>query len=164
MRFDTPVASAMIGQVPLASCSLEITNWCSDCFMWHQHKPNYGYIQPSYENETKLSFCPIVEKSEKKEGKRGPRPPSAPAMRLRRIFAANVKALVESRYPISHFGSVSDQQKAFARDAGISWSSLQRKLDPAHGCNLDLVADIAVALEVKPEQLLSSTLVDFPRS
>lgn len=91
---------------------------------------------------------------EKKQGKRGKRPASAPATRLRRTVAANIRGLMEQLYPLAKYTKKSYQEQAFARDAGVSWSSVQRALDPNSGQTLDVIADLAVALHVKSADLL----------
>jgi hypothetical protein len=91
---------------------------------------------------------------EKKQGKRGKRPASAPATRLRRTVAANIRGLMEQIYPLAKYTKKSYQEQAFARDAGVSWSSVQRVLNPHSGQTLDVIADLAVALHVKSSDLL----------
>lgn len=98
---------------------------------------------------------------EKKQGKRGKRPASAPATRLRRTVAANIRGLMEQLYPLAKFTKKSYQEQAFARDAGVSWSSVQRALNPHSGQTLDVIADLAVGLHVKPSDLL---IEDFAAS
>jgi len=92
--------------------------------------------------------------SEKRQGKRGVRERSAPAKKLSRVLVHNISALLSIRYPNRNYENTSEQQKAFAKDAGVSWSTIQRYLDPEQGKTLDVLADIAVALEVKAHLLL----------
>lgn len=99
---------------------------------------------------------------EKKQGKRGKRPPSAPGMRLRRVLAQNLLVLMKRDYPLSRHGEKSHAEKALAKDAGISHSSVQRALNEDKGKTLDLVADLAVAFSLKPSQLLDPDLPASP--
>ncbi|HEX5461919.1 MAG TPA: hypothetical protein VFX20_18285 [Steroidobacteraceae bacterium] len=69
-----------------------------------------------------------------------------------------MRLLFEHTYPVARYPTRSAQQQAFARDAGVSWSSVQRKLEPESGFTLDLVADIAVALRIEPHHLLDPNL------
>lgn len=89
-----------------------------------------------------------------KQSKRGPRPPSPPASRLRRLIAENVQALLDHHYPLSKYRIKSKQQRQLAQDAGVSWSSVQRMLDPDDGKAIDTLADVAVALDIPPFELL----------
>lgn len=97
---------------------------------------------------------------DKKDGKRGTRPPSAPAMKVRRILAANLTALIDRDYPRRKFKTESARQTAVARDAGTSWSSIQRALNPKDGKTLDMVADLAIAFRLKACELLDPELAD----
>lgn len=91
---------------------------------------------------------------DKKQGTRGKRPPTAPALRLRRVLAENVHALMERDYPLTKYKTKSDAEKAVGKDAGLSFSSIQRVLDPSNGTTLDTLADLAVAFGLRPSQLL----------
>lgn len=94
---------------------------------------------------------------ERKYSKRGPRPPSAPAGRLRRLIAENVQHLMERHYPLTRYRIKSQQQRHLAQDAGVSWSSIQRMLDPEEGKAIDTLADVAVAFNIPPSELLRPT-------
>lgn len=91
----------------------------------------------------------------KKEGKRGKRPPSIAAMRLRRLLAANLRALIDQQYPLARYPGKSEQERAFAKDAGVSWSTVQRALDPENGKTIDILADLASSLEIPAMDLIS---------
>lgn len=56
----------------------------------------------------------------------------------------------------------SEQQKKFARDAGVSWSTIQRVLDIERGKSLDILADLAAGLEVKVTDLLMPPITEPP--
>ncbi len=127
-----------------------------DCSISADGIPNVGYLQPSYENGSPVSFSPMPDK---KPGKRGPRIVSAPAMKLRRLFAANVTAMIDHRYPMTKYRTASKQQDEFAKDVGVSWSTIQRKISGKAGGTLDVLADLAVALDVKPHDLLDPRLI-----
>lgn len=76
-------------------------------------------------------------------------------MRARRILADNVQAYLDLHYPAAKFLKPSYAQMEFAKDTGVSWSSVQRALDPQTGITLDVIADLAVAMEVKLSELLT---------
>lgn len=82
-------------------------------------------------------------------------------MKLRRMFAANVAAMIEHRYPIAKYSTPSKQQDDFAKDVGVSWSTIQRKISGKSGGTLDVLADLAVALDVKPHDLLDPKLISM---
>jgi hypothetical protein len=86
----------------------------------------------------------------KKEGKRGKRPPTIAAVRLRRLLASNLRALIDRSYPLARYPGKSEQEKAFAKDAGVSWSTVQRALDPENGKTIDILADLASGLDIPP--------------
>lgn len=83
-------------------------------------------------------------------------------MRLRRILAANVQTYLDVHYPLSKHRIKSNQQKAFANDSGVSWSSIQRALDPSTGVTLDVIADVAVGMEMKGADLITPGSVKTP--
>ena len=84
----------------------------------------------------------------RKQGKRGKRPVSAAAARLRHTLAENLGALIDARYPTSKYRTASAAQQRFAKDARVSWSTVQRWLNPENGMNLDVLADVASAAQV----------------
>lgn len=96
----------------------------------------------------------------KKPGVRGPKIVTALHMKLRRALARNVQALIDAHYPLSKYRIKSDQQKAVKENAGVSWSTIQRALNPAKGAKtLDTVADIAAAFVVHPSDLLRDDFI-----
>ena len=119
--------------------------------------PTSGYIQPSYETHGRISFRSMVEK---KEGKRGKRPPSAPALRLRRTLQEKVQFLLDHQYPVDKYGGKAEQQRAFAKDSGVSWSTVQRALNPETGKTLDIIADLAVGFGIEASALMSFEPLD----
>jgi len=98
---------------------------------------------------------------EKKKGQsRGPRPPSAPARRLRRIYRQNIAYLIDKQYPLKKFRIRSEQQIQLAKDAGTSFSTVQRIFEEARGLSVDVLADLAAAFEVKAADLLNDRFMD----
>lgn len=75
-------------------------------------------------------------------------------------MAANVQALLDHYYPLSKYRIKSKQQQQLATDAGVSWSSIQRVLDPKDGKGVDTIADIAVALHLPPAELLRANVLE----
>ena len=65
---------------------------------------------------------------------------------------------MDLNYPPNKYGGKAAQQIAFAKDTGVSWSTVQRALDPEVGKTLDVIADLAVALGVKAGELLAVDL------
>lgn len=65
---------------------------------------------------------------------------------------------MDLQYPPDKHNGKAAQQIAFAKDAGVSWSTVQRALDPEAGKTLDIIADIAVALGITASELLSANL------
>lgn len=117
--------------------------------------PNFGYPQPRNEIESEISWAPMA-----KEGIRGPRPPTAQANKLRTTLTRNVELLIERDYPAARFKTESARQQQVAKDASVSWSSIQRALNSNDGKTLDLIADLAVAFTIKPHELLDPELAD----
>jgi len=76
-------------------------------------------------------------------------------MRLRRLLAANLRAMLDIKYPLARFSGKAEQEQAFAKDAGVSWSTVQRALDPENGKTIDILADLAAGLEIPAVELLS---------
>lgn len=76
-------------------------------------------------------------------------------MRLRRLLAANLRALLDEKYPLARYSGKAEQEMAFAKDAGVSWSTVQRALDPENGKTIDILADLAAGLEVPAIELLA---------
>jgi hypothetical protein len=92
----------------------------------------------------------------RKQAKRGKRIVSAAAARLRHTLVENLSALIDARYPQAKYQTVSAAQRRFAQDARVSWSTVQRWLNPENGMTLDVLADIASALESKASDLLTA--------
>lgn len=92
--------------------------------------------------------------TDKKLGKRGKRPVSQAAERVKRILAKNTQIVLDEKFPPGNFGTKSDQQKAAAKEGKVSWSSIQRLLDPNRGLSLDVLADVAFGLGVWPHEIL----------
>lgn len=130
--------------------------------MGAEYIPTSGYAQPRKEFVPRVAWLqgPPIWKpvTERKQARRGPRPPSLPAVRLRRVLAENVQFLLDRHYPLSKYRIKSKQQQQLAKDAGVSWSSIQRMLDPEDGKAIDTIADIAVAVHIHPAELLRSDL------
>lgn len=76
-------------------------------------------------------------------------------MRLRRLLAANLTNLIEQQYPLARYSGKAEQEKAFAKDAGVSWSTVQRALDPENGKTIDVLADLASSLDVPAMELIA---------
>jgi hypothetical protein len=90
--------------------------------------PNIGYTQPNDETQFKILFQGMA-----KEGKRGTRLPSAQAKKLRNVLRRNLELLMDRDYPTDKFRNKSERQMEVAKDIGVSWSSIQRALDPSRG-------------------------------
>jgi hypothetical protein len=93
---------------------------------------------------------------ERRTRTRRPKTPSPQAKRAKEIWAENVAALIAQRYPLTKYRVVTEQEKALAKDADISPSSVQRASDPTSnfGIGLDQLAAIAGALNASLCDLL----------
>lgn len=159
VRLEMSVSSATVRQSPLHFCNCARTYSSMDSAIAAESIPNLGYSQPSYETNCLLSSSDMAAK---KEGKRGTRPPSTAAIRLRNLLADNLSRLINERYPIARYSGKAEQEKAFAKDAGVSWSTVQRALDPEKGKTIDILADLASGLEIPIIELLSRQLPSQP--
>ncbi len=113
--------------------------------------PTLGYFQPNNEIYATVSLCGM---GERKQGKRGPRPASKDATRLKRILIKNTQIVIDQNFPLKNYRTKSEQQKHAASEGDVTWSTIQRVLDPRKGLTLDVLADVAAGLGVQPFQLL----------
>lgn len=113
-----------------------------------EHKPNFGYVQPTYGGAARLALSPMA----------GTKRPKFVALRTRRIVAENIKRRMNERYP-NH----SDKVKALAEDAGTSPSTVQRATDPERyqtGITIDILTKLAMGLRCEPDELLRESQQD----
>lgn len=74
---------------------------------------------------------------------------------------------MEAEYPPSAYPTASAQEKALAKEAGCSWSTVQRILAPKKGgadrvgTKLDTIADLAGVFGVRPMDLLAPNFASF---
>lgn len=79
-----------------------------------------------------------------------------------------MQLLIERDFPPSRYPTKSEQQKKLAKEAGCSWSTIQRILAPLGiddakqgndpqmvGTKIDTVADLATVFGVRPSDLLT---------
>ena len=96
------------------------------------------------------------------------KPVSRAALRVREKLAENVQLLMEHEYPESKYPTVSAREQALAKEAGCSWSTIQRILAPIKGSRvgkaepgdgvgtkIDTLADVANVFGVSPVDLLT---------
>lgn len=81
-------------------------------------------------------------------------------MKTRLILAENVKALLDRDYPARKYKNKSARQQAASRAIGVSWSTIQRLLDPHVGKHMDVVADVAAGFTVTISALLRPNVVE----
>lgn len=75
---------------------------------------------------------------------------------MREIVAANLAGLVARDYP--HLPNLTQQQKALAEKAGVSFSTVQRIMGKTVGATIDNLEQIAMAFDLSPYQLLIPSL------
>lgn len=97
------------------------------------------------------------------------KPVSRAALKVREKLAENVQLLMEHEYPASKYQTASAREQALAKEAGCSWSTIQRILAPIKGgrdigkavagegvgTKIDTLADLAVVFGVSAVDLLS---------
>jgi|GEM_PF-2461684 len=101
------------------------------------------------------------------------KPVSRAALLLRQKVAENVLLLMERRFPAARYRTASDREKELAKEAGCSWSTIQRVLAPIKthvkrrgqtpdedgsegiGTKIDTIADLAVVFGVSAADLLT---------
>jgi len=88
----------------------------------------------------------------------GKKPPKSTG-NLKRVFAANVKALMEQRFPLSP-----NKPKAMANAVGITLSSVQRVLSGETAPTLDTVEAISEQMKVDVITLLSEKKVSSKKT
>jgi hypothetical protein len=127
--------------------------------------PMYGYSQPTDGGISDL-ICDGMPKEPK-----GHKPVSRAAILLRDRVAENVMVLMSRRFPARdpRYSTESKRQKALAKEAGCSWSTIQRVLAPNNFAKIDTLADLAVVFGVSAADLLTpnfanNTIGVHPRS
>jgi hypothetical protein len=101
------------------------------------------------------------------------KPLTRAALVLREKLAENIYLLMERQFPASKFRTASAREKALAKEAGCSWSTIQRALAPVKAAQrvrrrgsdddaldgvaikIDTLADLAVVFGVRPSDLLT---------
>jgi hypothetical protein len=102
------------------------------------------------------------------------KPASKEALRLRKQVAENVSLLMARDFPPSRFSTSSARERKLAKEAGVSWSTIQRVLAPLKatqrsrrrtvedidakdgtGTRIDTIADLASVFGVRPAELLT---------
>jgi len=71
-------------------------------------------------------------------------------------LSENLEALIDIEFPIAKYGTRSDRQKAFAKAAGLSWSTIQRVLTGKVSATTDTLVDLAAVFGISPSDLLTS--------
>jgi hypothetical protein len=113
-----------------------------------------------------LSLLLSVMPKKSKEHK----PVTHAALRLREKLAENIYLLMERHFPQSKYKTPSSREKALAKEARCSWSTIQRALAPikaqqqglsdedapqSASLKTDTLADLAVVFGVKAADLLT---------
>lgn len=62
---------------------------------------------------------------------------------LREVIASNIRRLIEHEFPAARYKTESAQQKAVAKAAGVTWSSIQRWLNCSVGPSSDSLSQCA---------------------
>lgn len=111
-------------------------------------KPIHGLAQPSNGGMSAVPFRSMPRK-------KGSKIITPQAQRLRKIVGGNIATLIDREFPIAKHQNVTAQQSALAKEVGSSLSSVQRIVKGEVGATMDLIADMAAALGVRPADLLS---------
>ena len=109
-------------------------------------KPNFGFMQPTN------GFAPQLRCNPMKGQKKTPKVPGF----MRSILAVNVARLLERHYPAME--NVTQRQKALAKEAGVSFSTIQRFMDGSTGATIDNIEVVAAAFGLSAYQLLIPNL------
>lgn len=72
---------------------------------------------------------------------------------LRRFLAGNVVALRDRKYPA--LPNITARNKQLAEDADVSPSQVHRVIEGSLGASIDIVERLAMALDVRPQDLLT---------
>lgn len=156
--------------LPLAFAALKLIEHVLQhrlCHMTDKTIPMYGYSQPGHGHRYALAYVGMVKKP------KNHKPVSAAALRTRERLAENVQLLMERDFPESKYSTASAREKALAKAAGCSWSTIQRILAPIKnpesktrgigkaepgdgvGTKIDTLADLAGVFEVSTVDLLT---------
>lgn len=126
--------------------------------------PIHGYSQPGYGVDLSL-LLPVMAKKSKEH-----KPVTHAAQRLREKLAENIYLLMEQQFPPTKYKTPSAREKALAKEARCSWSTIQRALAPikalqqglseedapqSASLKTDTLADMAVVFGVKAADLLT---------
>lgn len=109
-------------------------------------KPNFGIIQPALGADAKISSRLMG---------RTPKIPK-PKSIMRGVIAANVRALMDLKY--RDIEKKTNRVKKLAEEANIGHGSIQRILDGEVGASIDLIENLALALDVSVYQLVLPNL------
>ena len=112
----------------------------------------YGYSQPKSGAEFDIGLSQMS----KNQNPRSARTTTAPHRLARLRLSENLEALIDIEFPIAKYGTRSDRQKAFAKAAGLSWSTIQRVLTGKVSATTDTLVDLAAVFGISPSDLLTS--------
>jgi DNA-binding Xre family transcriptional regulator len=140
----TPLASAISSQCERDAIRLETTDSRMDVSMRAEGKPVCGFVQPGLGLKSPLFLAAVTTRRTKSQ--KAPSP-------LRELVARTVILLRDRKYRA--LPTVTDRNKALAKDADVSLSTIQRIVDAQAGASVDTLDSLAKALEVRPQDLLT---------
>lgn len=101
--------------------------------------PIHGYTQP----RNGAPFDIALGEMSKNQNPRSARTITAAHRLARQRLSENISDLIDIHFPASKYATQSDRQKAFARAAGLSWSTVQRVLSGKVSATTDTLVDLA---------------------
>ena len=81
--------------------------------------------------------------------------PKAPGL-TRQVIGRNVARLLDYHY--AHLPSLTQRQRALAKDSGVGFGTVQRITKGEVGASIDNIEQLALALQVSVYQIVLSTL------
>lgn len=121
-----------------------------DSVMFAQDRPYLGSLQPSTGSNFLLRSAPMGRRSKKN------RPPAI----IQGVLADNIRRLRDRKYAV--LPNETARNRALAKDAETTLSQVQRIISCALAPGVDMVEQLANALDVRPQDLLTPYFTSAP--